>query len=83
MTFCEKHKPNGCGECPKRYTCQNRVIHVGETWSGENITHVAASPNTFATIGLSDSVDPLGCGCGLCCKCYALDTGELQFSIDV
>ncbi len=49
MTFCDMHKPSGCGECPNRYVCKSREFKVGETWEGEKITRVSKVESVLVT----------------------------------
>lgn len=49
MTFCEMHKPSGCGECPNLYVCQKRDFSAGEFLRGEKIVRVSKAENALVT----------------------------------
>ncbi|RNC63145.1 MAG: hypothetical protein AWM53_01530 [Candidatus Dichloromethanomonas elyunquensis] len=49
MTYCEMHKPSGCGECPNCYICKNREFNVGEFLRGEKITRISKTEKALIT----------------------------------
>lgn len=49
MTFCEMHKPSGCGECPNRYICGKKEFKIGETLDNEKIIRISKPENMLVT----------------------------------
>jgi hypothetical protein len=47
MTFCEMHKPSGCGECPNRFVCPNSTIENNAT----RLLEVAKKQEAFINAG--------------------------------
>ena len=74
MTFCEMHRPSGCGECPNCYICKKREFNVGEFLRGEKIVRLSEDENALVT----QTYDRVSCSWEV--NFYNLDTLKRNFT---